>query len=75
MNFFKLKSTWTNAEFIPLKLCIAAAYLIIGTYFHAFFEHYYFLLGIIFGITMIWCVALWLRKMKQDNPPSDQDKL
>lgn len=73
MNFFKLKSTWTNAEFIPLKLCIATAYLMIGTYFHAFFEQYYFPLWIIFGITMIWCVTLWFRKMKQDNPASDRE--
>jgi len=38
MNFFNRKTSWTNAEFIPLKLCIASAYVIIGTYFHFFFR-------------------------------------
>lgn len=75
MNFFTLKTTWTNAEFIPLKLCIAAAYVIIGAYFHSFFEHYYIPLFALFGITVIWCVALWLRKMKQENPLGGKNEL
>ena len=36
MNFFKVKTSWSNAEFITLKLCIATAYLLIGAYFHRF---------------------------------------
>lgn len=74
MNFFSLKTTWTNAEFIPLKLCIASAYVIIGSYFHTFFENYYFLLFIVFGITVIWCVSLWLRKMKQEDSSSAKNR-
>ncbi|WP_347065448.1 hypothetical protein [Flavobacterium sp. WV_118_3] len=75
MNFFNRKTTWTNAEFIPLKLCIASAYVIIGTCFHSFFEKYYMLLFILFGITVIWCIRLWLRKMKQENPSGGKNEL
>jgi hypothetical protein len=64
MNFFKIKTSWTNAELIPLKICIATAYILIGTYFHIFFRDYYIPILIIFGITVIWSVYMWLVKMK-----------
>ncbi len=64
MNFFKIKTSWSNAEFIVLKLCIASAYVLVGAWFSDFILHYYFPFVIIFGITVIWAVALWLKKMK-----------
>ncbi|MDR7372090.1 hypothetical protein [Flavobacterium aquidurense] len=64
MNFFKSKTSWSNAEFIIIKLCIATAYLLIGSYFHDFFKDYYTPLLILFGITVIWFVYLWVQKMK-----------
>jgi len=67
MNFFKIKTCWTNAEFIPLKLCIATAYILIGTYFHNFFRTWYVPVLIVFVITAIWAVYLWLSKMKQGS--------
>ncbi len=67
MNFFKMKTTWSNAELIPLKLCIASAYILLGGYFHSFFGNYYIPLIILFGITVIWSVYLWISKMKSDN--------
>nr|WP_294936243.1 hypothetical protein [uncultured Flavobacterium sp.] len=67
MNFFKIKTSWSNAEFIPLKLCIAAAYLLIGAYFHNFFRDYYTPIIIIFGITVIWSVYMWISKMKNNK--------
>jgi sensor domain CHASE-containing protein len=36
---------------------------LIGSYFHDFFKDYYLPLFIIFGITVIWFVFLWLKKM------------
>jgi hypothetical protein len=66
MNFFKIKTSWSNAEFIPLKLCIASAYILIGTYFHNFFRDYYVPVIIIFGITVIWSLGMWLHKMKNN---------
>lgn len=65
MNIFKAKTTWLNTEFIPFKLCIASIYVIIGSYFHDFFSKYYTALGILFGITVIWTVYLWIKKMRQ----------
>ncbi len=64
MNFLKIKTSWSNAEFIVLKVCIAAAYLLIGAYFHSIIRSYYIPVIIIFGITVIWAVYLWLKKMK-----------
>lgn len=65
MNFFKAKTTWTNAELIVLKLCIATAYILVGGYFHTFFRHYYPIVLAVFGITVIWSVYLWVNKMKK----------
>nr|WP_199000074.1 hypothetical protein [Flavobacterium sp. ASV13] len=64
MNFFKIKTSWTNAEFIIIKLCIASIYIIIGSYFHDYIKDYYTPLLILFGVTVIWFVYLWLKKMK-----------
>jgi len=66
-NFFNLKTTWTNAEFIPLKLCIASAYILIGIYFVDFFKKYWQFVALIFIITVITSVAMWIKKMKQNN--------
>ena len=67
MNFFQIKTRWSNAEFIVLKLCIATAYILVGTYFHNFFRTYYIPVLIIFIITVIWAVYLWLIKMKNQG--------
>lgn len=64
MNFFKIKTSWSNAEFAIIKLCIASAYILIGSYFHNFIKDYYVPLLVIFGITLIWFVYVWLKKMK-----------
>ena len=64
MNFFKIKTSWSNAEFIPLKICIATAYLLIGAYFHDFFRQYYIAVLIVFAITVCWSLWLWISKMK-----------
>ncbi len=64
MNFFKVKTCWTNAELIPVKLGIAAGYVLLGAYFHNFFRHYYLPVLALFVIMIIWAVYLWLRKMK-----------
>lgn len=65
MNFFKIKTTWTNAELIILKLCIATAYILVGGYFHTFFGHYSILVLAIFVVTVIWSVYLWITKIKK----------
>ena len=64
MNFFRIKTSWSNAEFIWLKLCIGSAYLLLGTYFHDFFRHYYVIIFSIFAIAVIRTLLLWLKKME-----------
>jgi membrane protein YdbS with pleckstrin-like domain len=66
-NFFNLKTTWTNVEFIPLKLCIASAYILIGIYFVDFFKEYWQFVALIFIITVIVSVTMWIKKMQQNN--------
>ncbi len=65
MNFFKIKTSWSNAEFIPLKISIGMAYLLIGAWFHDFFLQYYIPVLIVFAITVSWSLYLWLSKMKK----------
>jgi predicted PurR-regulated permease PerM len=64
MNFFKIKTRWSNAELVVLKLCIASAYILVGTYFHKFFHHYYIPVLIAFVVTVVWSIYLWITKMK-----------
>ncbi len=67
MKLFKLKTTWTNAEFIPLKLCIASFYILVGAYFRHFVSQYRWLFVALFAITVIWTVYLWSTKTKKEN--------
>ena len=69
MSFLKVKTTWTNAELVPLKLCIATIYLLIGAYFKELVKEYAVSIFILFVVTMIWSMYLWIRKMNQ--PPSN----
>ena len=64
MNFFQTKTSWSNAEFIPLKLCIGTAYLLAGAYFHNFVREYYIPVLIVFGLTVVYSMYLWVSKMK-----------
>jgi len=64
MNFFKVKTNWSNAEFVVLKVCIASAYILIGAYFSTLVLSFYIPILVLFGITVIWAIALWLKKMK-----------
>jgi hypothetical protein len=66
MNFFRRNTTWTNAEFIPLKLCVASAYIIIGAYFADYVKQFFIPICIVFLVTVTWSMLLWIRKMKQE---------
>ena len=65
MNFFKIKTNWSNAELISLKLCIASAYILVGAYFHEFFREHSIAVLLLFVITVIYSLFLWFRKMKK----------
>lgn len=65
MNFFKIKTSWSNAEFIVLKLCIASAYLLIGSYFPVLVQEYLGVLLVVCTITVLWSMYLWVKKMKE----------
>ncbi len=64
MNFFRIKTSWSNAEFIVLKLCIASAYVLIGAYFSDFLLGFVVPLVAVFAVTVVLSVYLWLKKMK-----------
>lgn len=67
MGFLNKKMTWTNAEFIPLKICIAAAYLYLGSTYPDFFSNYQGLILSLFGVSLIYVMYLWIKKMRADN--------
>jgi hypothetical protein len=64
MNFFTHKNSWSNLEFIPFKLCIAAPYVLVGAYFHDFFRLHYIPVLILFAISVTATLYLWIKKMK-----------
>jgi len=64
MNFFTRKTSWSNLEFIPFKLCVASFYIVVGAYFHNFIQDYYLPLLVVFGVTVVWTMYVWLGKMK-----------
>ena len=72
MNFLKIKTSWTNSELIVLKLCIASAYILVGSYFHNFIHHFKVPFLILFVITVIWSVYLWVIKMKSEKENNNQ---
>ena len=67
MNFFKMKTTWTNAELIPLKLAIATIYIVIGSVFHRYLHNYYVPILVVFAITVVWSVYMWIDKIDKEN--------
>jgi hypothetical protein len=67
MNFFKIKTCWSNAEFIVLKISIANAFIFVGGYFHRFFHHYWIPVLILFFITAFWTIHLWVKKLKMED--------
>lgn len=68
MNFLKANTTWTNAEFIPFKLCIASAYVIIGSHFHSSIKNHLTLLLFLFTASVIITLYLWFSKMNAKKP-------
>jgi len=66
MNFFTRKTTWSNLELIYLKLAIASIYILIGAIFWREVKTYAGILGILFGITVMISMYLWIKKMKEN---------
>lgn len=65
MSFMNKKTIWTNAEFIPLKICIASIYLIIGAYFSNFVMQYKWFFIVLFLGSLGISMYKWISKMKQ----------
>lgn len=64
MNFFKMKTSWSNLELGLFKLCVGSAFVLVGAYFHQFIQVYYVPIIVIFVISTIAIVYLWLQKIK-----------
>jgi len=64
MNFLQAKTSWKNVEFIPVKLCIASAYLMVGAYFQNFIRKHLESFIILFVVSMAWTVYLWMKKLR-----------
>lgn len=67
MGFLQKKTTWTNLEFIPLKLAIASIYLILGSLLSNFVEHLQGFLTVLFIVTVTLSLYLWITKMNKEN--------
>lgn len=67
MNFLERKTAWKNIEFIPLKICIASFYILVGAYFHDFIWKYNIVFIVLFFITTAISLYLWINKMKSND--------
>jgi len=65
MNFFEAKTSWKNIEFIPFKLCVASAYMMVGAYFQSFISKHLEIFVIPFLVSVAWTVYLRMSKMRQ----------
>ncbi len=67
MNFFKIKTSWSNGELGIFKVCVASIFVMIGVFFNDYLKNFYVPLIIIFGITLVWTLYLWIKKMRNRN--------
>jgi len=67
MNFFKIKTSWSNAELGIFKVCIACVFVMIGVFFNDFLKNFYMPLIVLFVITLVWTLYLWITKMRNRN--------
>lgn len=63
-HFLSRKTSWSTAELGLIKLCLAAAWVSAGAYFHEYFQDYIFPLLGVFVTTAIWLWYLWVKKLK-----------
>jgi hypothetical protein len=64
MNFLFIKTTWSNLELYLLKICIICSGIATGICFYDILKNFINLFLIAFGVTGIWAVILWIKKMK-----------
>lgn len=64
MNFLKIKTSWSNIELGLIKICVLSAGIILGTYFHVYLKNHLQLLGMVFLVTAVWTIYLWVKKVK-----------
>lgn len=62
MNFLFIKTLWTNIELGLIKISATAFGILLGIYFSEFLKSYLVLLGIVFVITAIGGIILWVKK-------------
>ena len=68
MNFLRRTTTWTNAQFVVLKVAVGSAFLLIGAYFHHYIRIAWIPILFLSVTTIGWALALWIKKMKHEKP-------
>jgi len=48
MNFFKIKTSWSNAELGIFKVCVASIFVMIGVFFNDYLKNFYVPLIVLF---------------------------
>ncbi len=65
MRFLQLLTTWSNAELGLLKVCLICFGISAGIYFYDYVKPWFGHFFIVFVITAIWALLLWIKKLKQ----------
>lgn len=64
MNFFKIKTTWTNLEIGILKMSLGSIFILLGSFFHDLIRDYYFPISIIAIVGVLYTLVLYFKKVK-----------
>jgi hypothetical protein len=65
MSFLTRKVIWANWQFGPLKLAMLTLGIMIGAYFADFLKPYVWLFGLVFLLTAIWVIIIWVKAMRK----------
>jgi len=67
MKFFLIKTIWSNWELWILKVCVWISGILTALYFNNVLNNWVDALWVLFSITLLVALFLWLRKMKNST--------
>lgn len=65
LNFFKRTSTWTNGEFVVIKICLVSVGIFIGIRLYEWLSNFEYLFISIYIFSALAILFFWLRRLKK----------
>jgi hypothetical protein len=70
-SFLTRRITLANWQFGPVKFSTLSLGVIVGAYFADFWKPHLWLVGLVFVVSTLWSVVLWLEALKQSAPEAN----